>query len=226
MPKRVDNVTCERQVKGWDTLPTYVSVVKFNVPEIWIRFEIKHNKDDEYEPFDNIKKGLLKVVKERQDSWGSLKENMWRYEFVNLILELYTKALTDCEGDAFKVEYYEAKDQIGKYLDTNKKRIETLNRIKEENKELERNIKEEKYKQSHISETIQDEVIDNTENPKVEEVVEKPKRKRTTKAKTTEPQVVVEEKKDKEKEQKKKVVSPLDILPTSSWKDGLDFNRR
>lgn len=227
MPKRVDNVTCERQVKGWDTLPTYVSVVKFNVPEIWIRFEIKHNKDDEYEPFDNIKKGLLKVVKEWQDEWWTLKENMGRYEFVNLILELYTKALTDCDWDAFKVEYYEAKDQIGKYLDTNKKRIETLNRIKEENKELEKNIKEEKYKQAHISETVQDEVVDNTENLKVEEmVVEKPKRKRTAKTNTTEQPQVVEKEKEKEKEQKKKVVNPLDLLPTSSRKDGLDFNRR
>lgn len=224
MPKRVDSVTCERQVKGWDTLPTYVSVVKFNVPDVWIRFEIKHNKDDEYEPFDNIKKWLLKVVKERQDEWGKLKENMWRYEFVNLILELYTKALVECDGDAFKVEYYEAKDQIGKYLDTNKKRIETLNRIKEENKELEKNIKEEKYKQAHISETVQDEVVDNTENLKGEEVTEKPKRTRKKKVDSTVVESPTPIKAEPAKTKKTKAVNPLDLLPNSSWKMWLDFS--
>ena len=220
MSKRVNDVIVERQVKGWDTLPTYVSIVKFNVPEVWIRFELKHNKDDEYEPFDNIKKWLLKVVKEWQDKWGKLKENMWRYEFVNLILELYTQALVDCEGDAFKVEYYEAKDQIGKYLDTNKKRIETLNRIKDENKELEKNIKEEKYKQAHISETVQDEVIDNTE--KVAVVEKKAKRKRRTKAE-------IEKEKGEEqptvsKTEHHKAVDPLDLLPDSSRMNWFNFN--
>lgn len=216
MPKRVDKVICERQVKGWDTLPTYVSVVKFNVPDVGIRFEIKHNKDDEYEPFDNIKKGLLKVVKEWQDKWGVLKENIGRYEFVNLILELYTQALVECEGDAFKVEYYEARDQIGKYVDTNKKRIETLNRIKEENKELDKNIKEEKYminekekELEKIRETIATTPIEKDVDEIVEEEEKKPKKTRT--------------KKKKEEKVDKKVVKPLDILPTSSRRSWMTF---
>lgn len=226
MPKRVDSVTCERQVKGWDTLPTYVSVVKFNVPDVWIRFEIKHNKDDEYEPFDNIKKWLLKVVKERQDEWGKLKENMWRYEFVNLILELYTQALVECEGDAFKVEYYEARDQIGKYVDTNKKRIETLNRIKEENKELEKNIKEMKYLAGEKSKELNSIKVEEAKEEVKEEV--KPKRKRTTKAKTTDT-TIAETPAPTKKEtslttKKTKAVNPLDLLPNSSWKMWLDFS--
>lgn len=234
MPKRVDSVTCERQVKGWDTLPTYVSVVKFNVPDVWIRFEIKHNKDDEYEPFDNIKKWLLKVVKERQDKWGKLKENMWRYEFVNLILELYTQALVECEGDAFKVEYYEARDQIGKYVDTNKKRIETLNRIKEENKELEKNIKEMKYLAWEKSKELNN---IKEEEPKIKEVVEeKPKRTRTRKrvdstivespkkADSTTTGSTNTTKAEQAKAKTNKAVNPLDLLPNSSWKMWLDFS--
>lgn len=227
MPKRVDSVTCERQVKGWDTLPTYVSVVKFNVPDVWIRFEIKHNKDDEYEPFDNIKKWLLKVVKERQDEWGKLKENMWRYEFVNLILELYTKALVECEGDAFKVEYYEAKDQIGKYVDTNKKRIETLNRIKEENKELEKNIKEMKYLAGEKSKEL-----NSIKEEEVKEEVVEEKQKKTKTRKRSGSTIVESSKKAepiKEKtinanNKKTKAVDPLDLLPNSSWKMWLDFS--
>lgn len=226
MPKRVDSVTCERQVKGWDTLPTYVSVVKFNVPDVWIRFEIKHNKDDEYEPFDNIKKWLLKVVKERQDEWGKLKENMWRYEFVNLILELYTKALVECEGDAFKVEYYEARDQIGKYVDTNKKRIETLNRIKEENKELEKNIKEMKYLAGEKSKELNNIKIEEVKEVEKEEVVEeKPKRTRRKKVDSTTTESTVPTKKETTPTTKTtKAVNPLDLLPNSSWKMWLDFS--
>ena len=228
MPKRVDSVTCERQVKGWDTLPTYVSVVKFNVPDVWIRFEMKHNKDDEYEPFDNIKKWLLKVVKERQDGGGKLKENMWRYEFVNLILELYTQALVECEGDAFKVEYYEARDQIGKYVDTNKKRIETLNRIKEENKELEKNIKEMKYlaeEKSKELNSIKVEEVKEVEQVKKEVVEEKPKRNRRKKTDTTIVETPTPTKKETTPTTKKtKAVNPLDLLPNSSWKMWLDFS--
>lgn len=227
MPKRVDSVTCERQVKGWDTLPTYVSVVKFNVPDVWIRFEIKHNKDDEYEPFDNIKKWLLKVVKERQDEWGKLKENMWRYEFVNLILELYTKALVECEGDAFKVEYYEAKDQIGKYVDTNKKRIETLNRIKEENKELEKNIKEMKYLAGEKSKELNSIKVE-----EVKEEVAEEKQKKTKTRKRSGSTIVESSKKAgaikrgtiNANNKKTKAVDPLDLLPNSSWKMWLDFS--
>ena len=227
MPKRVGSVTCERQVKGWDTLPTYVSVVKFNVPDVWIRFEMKHNKDDEYEPFDNIKKWLLKVVKERQDGGGKLKENMWRYEFVNLILELYTKALVECEGDAFKVEYYEAKDQIGKYVDTNKKRIETLNRIKEENKELEKNIKEMKYLAGEKSKELNSIKVEEVK----EEVVEEKQKKTRTRKKVGSTIVRSPKKTDTVKggtinanNKKTKAVAPLDLLPNSSWKMWLDFS--
>ena len=227
MPKRVDSVTCERQVKGWDTLPTYVSVVKFNVPDVWIRFEMKHNKDDEYEPFDNIKKWLLKVVKERQDGGGKLKENMWRYECVNLILELYTKALVECEGDAFKVEYYEAKDQIGKYVDTNKKRIETLNRIKEENKELEKNIKEMKYLAGEKSKELNSIKVEEVK----EEVVEEKQKKTRTRKKVGSTIVRSPKKTDTVKggtinanNKKTKAVAPLDLLPNSSWKMWLDFS--
>lgn len=213
MAKKIDNVICERQVKWWDTLPTYVSVIKFNVPEVWIRFEIRHNKDDEYEPFDNIKKWLLKVVKDWQDNGWVLKENMWRYEFVNLILELYTQALVECDWDAFKVEYYEAKDQIGKYLDTNKKRIETLNRIKDENKELEKSIKEWKYM---INEKEKELKEINSTTTEVDNEVEQKKTKKTRAKKE-------DVKKTIKKDTKKNVVSPLDILPTSSWREWLNF---
>ena len=221
MGTRVDNIITERQVKGWDTLPTYVSVIKFNVPKIWLRFEIRHNKDDEYEPFDNIKKGLLKVVKERMDEGNSVKD-MWRYEFANLVLDLYTKAITECDWDAFKVEYFEAKDQLSKYIDKNKKKIETLERVKWENSELDKQIQielnnREKKKQESIEETKKEIVQDKKEiGAKLTKEKEKEKEKEKGKTKTK-----VKTNTNSKEEGNKNVVNPLDILPTSSRMSGL-----
>lgn len=206
---RIDWVVAERQIKGWDTLPTYVSTIKFNVPKVGIRFEIRHNKSDEYEPFDNIKKGLLKVV----DNWvaegNKIKESMGKYELVNLILDLYTRAITECEGEAFKVEYFEASDQVGKYIDKNKKKIETLNRIKEENKELDKQIKEEKIKNDKKVEDKVEEVIEEVVEGKPET---KPVKKRVGRTKTT-----------KAVKESTKAVKPTDLLPTSDRRKGMVF---
>ena len=193
---RIENVITEREIKSEDTLPTYVLTTKFNIDKVGLRVEIKNNKTDEYEPFDNIKKSLLNVVKKRQDNWGVIKSS-WRYEFVDLILKLYTEAVAECDWWAYKVEIYEAVDQIGKYIDKNKKKIETLNRIKEENKELEKNIKEIKNIVGEKNKVLEDiKVIPTVEEEKKVVVEEEPKKKRVTRTKKNVEDTTVYDKKD------------------------------
>ena len=194
---RIENVITEREIKSEDTLPTYVLTTKFNIDKVWLRVEIKNNKSDEYEPFDNIKKSLLNVVKKRQDNWWVIKSN-WRYEFVDLILKLYTEAVAECDWGAYKVEIYEAVDQIGKYIDKNKKKIETLNRIKEENKELEKNIKEIKNIVGEKNKALEDiKVIPTVEEKEEKKVEEEPKKKRgVARTKKTVEDTTVYDKKD------------------------------
>lgn len=175
---RIENVITEREIKSEDTLPTYVLTTKFNIDKVWLRVEIKNNKSDEYEPFDNIKKSLLNVVKRWQDNGWVIKSS-WRYEFVDLILKLYTEAVAECEDSAYKVEVYEAVDQIWKYIDKNKKKIETLERLKKEKQDLDKEIKEEKnlvWEKNKELEKIT-ETNKQTEEIKTKEVKsEKPKR--------------------------------------------------
>lgn len=204
---KIDNVITEREVIGEDTLPTYITTTKFNLDKVGIRVEIRNNKSDEYEPFDNIKKALLKIIKERQETWNKIKENIGRYELVDLIIKFYTQALAEAEWWAYKVEYYEATDQVGKYIQKNKKKIETLERLKEEKQDIDKEIqslKKDIDTKKVEKESKKKEVVKN-----VEEVVENSVKN-------------VEEK----KVSSKKVVSPTAVYdsPATDWKSWFNFS--
>lgn len=204
---KLDNVITEREVIGEDTLPTYITTTKFNLDKVGIRVEIRNNKSDEYEPFDNIKKALLKIIKEWQEAWNKIKENIGRYELVDLIIKFYTQALAEADGWAYKVEYYEATDQVGKYIQKNKKKIDTLERLKEEKQDIDKeiqNLKKDIDTKKVEKESKKKEVVKN-----VEEVVENSVKN-------------VEEK----KVSSKKVISSTAVYdsPATDWKSWFNFS--
>lgn len=160
----------------------YQSIIEFNLDKMWLEVIVKHNKKDPDQMIDDINDEVIKVCKE----YLAQTPIQWVDEFglATIVMQNYTTALSRLE-EPFKVIVKETKSLVQDYLDKNKDKRATLDRIKKENEKLEKEIKKQSKKKTvtlwdkQIS--IQAPVI---EEPEVEEPIEVPVQTPAPKKKT------------------------------------------
>ena len=98
--------------------------------------------------FDDINDRLIQVcdkyIQENNIGWD-------KFQLATVVMKLFTQAASECEAP-FKVVVKENKKQIQEYLEKNKDKRETLERIKKENKELDKKIAKEVAQRREIKE--------------------------------------------------------------------------
>lgn len=126
----------------------YQMLIDFELDKLWVQVQLKFNKSDSDQMFDDLNDKLIQVCdKYLQEN----KMSMDKFALATLSMRLFTQAASECEAP-FKVIVKENKALMQEYLDKNKKKRETLERIKKENKELDKRIeKEEKLKAEKVT---------------------------------------------------------------------------
>ena len=98
--------------------------------------------------FDDINDRLIQVcdkyIQENNIGWD-------KFQLATVVMKLFTQAASECEAP-FKVVVKENKKQIQEYLEKNKDKRETLERIKKENKELDKKIAKEVAQRREVKE--------------------------------------------------------------------------
>ena len=116
-------------------ITVYQWMLNVELPEIWIELLIKPNKDVD-DMLDAINNELIKVC------WEYLEDKkLWldKYQLATVCAELTTLAMERCE-EPFWVNVKTSKTLVKDYLEKNKQKRETLERIKSENDTLDKEI--------------------------------------------------------------------------------------
>lgn len=133
----------------------YQWILDIDLPELWIKLLIKPNKNVD-DVLDAINVELINVC------WEYLEDKkLWldKYQLATICAQLVTLAMERCE-EPFRVSVKTTKSLVQEYLEKNKSKRETLERIKKENEELDKEIQEKKRERKNarvIEEPIEEE---------------------------------------------------------------------
>lgn len=130
----------------------YQSILEFSLEKVWLEVIIKYNKSDPDAMLDEVNARLIEVC----DEYLS-EHKLWldKYQLSMIVMDLYTQTISSLD-EPFKVIAKESKAIIQDYLEKNKSKRETLERIKNENDALDKEIlvreKEQKEKKVKLVE--------------------------------------------------------------------------
>lgn len=116
-------------------ITVYQGMLDIELPEVWIKLLIKPNKDVD-DMLDVINNELIKVC------WEYLEDKkLWldKYQLATICAQLITLAMERCE-EPFWVSVKSSKALVKEYLEANKSKRETLERIKQENEALDKEV--------------------------------------------------------------------------------------
>ncbi len=122
-------------------ITVYQGILNVAIEDTWIELSIKPNKDVD-DMLDVINNELIKVC------WEYLEEHkLWldKYQLATICAQLITLAIDNCD-EPFWISVKWPKQLIKEYLESNKAKRETLERIKNENDSLDKEI--ETYKKT------------------------------------------------------------------------------
>lgn len=111
----------------------YQGTLEVEIPDVGMKLLIKPNKDVD-DMLDVINNELIKV------SWEYLeRKKLWldKYQLATICAELMTLAMERCE-EPFWISVKTSKALVKEYLEANKAKRETLERIKKENEALDK----------------------------------------------------------------------------------------
>ena len=114
----------------------YQSIINFSIDKIWLEVTIKYNKSDPDNMLDDCNAHLIEVCDEY------LKEHklsLDKFQLSTIVSQLWSKTISELEAP-FRVTIREPKQLVQEYLEKNKSKREALERIKEENDELDKEI--------------------------------------------------------------------------------------
>lgn len=97
---------------------------------------IKHAKADPDDMLDSINSHLIDVCEEYLSTHSI---GLDKYQLATVIMDLYTKTISELD-EPFRVTIKESKHLVQEYLEKNKAKRETLERIKNENDTLDKEI--------------------------------------------------------------------------------------
>lgn len=135
----------------------YQEILSFSLEKVWLEIILKHNKSDADNMIDDINDKLIEVCDEY------LKENklpLDKFQLALIIMQLHSKTIASLEAP-YKVIAKESKTLVQEYLEKNSKKREALERIINENKELDEQLaiqeQEKKAKKKEITRPVIDE---------------------------------------------------------------------
>ena len=97
---------------------------------------VKHNKQDPDDMLDDINAKLIEVC----DGYLSMhKLSIDKFQLATIVMDLYTQTISSLD-EPFKVIAKESKALVKEYLEANKSKRETLERIKKENEALDKEV--------------------------------------------------------------------------------------
>lgn len=114
-------------------ITVYQGTLEVEIPDVGMKLLIKPNKDVD-DMLDVINNELIKV------SWEYLeRKKLWldKYQLATICAELMTLAMERCE-EPFWISVKTSKALVKEYLEANKAKRETLERIKKENEALDK----------------------------------------------------------------------------------------
>ena len=123
-------------------ITVYQGTLDIELPEVWIKLLIKPNKDVD-DMLDVINNELIKVC------WEYLEDKkLWldKYQLATICAQLMTLAMERCE-EPFRISVKTSKALVKEYLEVNRSKKEALERIKNENDSLDKEIAARKKEQ-------------------------------------------------------------------------------
>ena len=116
-------------------ITVYQWVLNIELKDIWIELLIKPNKNID-DMLDVINNELINVCWEYLEGHNL---NLDKYQLATICAELTTLAMERCE-EPFWVSVKSSKALVKEYLEANKSKRETLERIKQENEDLDKEV--------------------------------------------------------------------------------------
>lgn len=111
-------------------------ILEFSIEKVWLEVIIKHAKADPDDMLDSINSHLIDVCEDYLST-----HNIWldKYQLSTVVMDLYTRTISELD-EPFRVTIKESKHLVQDYLEKNKAKRETLERIKKENESLDKEV--------------------------------------------------------------------------------------
>lgn len=117
-------------------ITVYQWILEFSLEKVWLEVIVKHNKADPDDMLDDINAKLIEVCGEYLDDH---KIGLDKFQLATVVMDLYTQTISELP-EPFKVIAKESKALVKEYLEANKSKREALERIKDENDALDKEI--------------------------------------------------------------------------------------
>ena len=131
-------------------ITVYQWILEFSLEKVWLEVIVKHNKADPDDMLDDINAKLIEVCGEYLEDH---KVGLDKFQLATVVMDLYTQTISELP-EPFKVIAKESKNLVKEYLEANKSKREALERIKNENDALDKEIivrqKEQKEKKANF----------------------------------------------------------------------------
>lgn len=128
----------------------YQTIISFSIEKLWMEIVMKYNKSDTDNMLDDCNAHLIEVCE------GYLKEhnlNLDKFQLATIVAQLWSQTISELDAP-FRVTIKESKHLIQDYLEKNKAKRETLERIKKENDSLDKEAALRKKEQSKRLENL------------------------------------------------------------------------
>lgn len=145
-------------------ITVYQWTLNVEIKDIWIELLIKPNKNVD-DMLDVINNELINVC------WEYLKEHklsLDKYQLATICAQLITLAIDNCD-EPFWISVKWTKNLIQDYLEKNKSKREALDRIKQENETLDKEIsarEAELKKQQRVAKSLESDLVEKPEMPR------------------------------------------------------------
>lgn len=117
-------------------ITVYQSIISFSVEKLWLEVILKYNKSDTDNMLDDCNAHLIEVC---EDYLKEHKLNLDKFQLATIVAQLWSQTISEL-NEPFRVTIKESKHLVQDYLEKNKAKRETLERIKKENENLDKEV--------------------------------------------------------------------------------------
>ena len=117
-------------------ITVYQSIISFSVEKLWLEVILKYNKSDTDNMLDDCNAHLIEVC---EDYLKEHKLNLDKFQLATIVAQLWSQTISELD-EPFRVTIKESKHLVQDYLEKNKAKRETLERIKKENEALDKEV--------------------------------------------------------------------------------------
>lgn len=117
-------------------ITVYQSIISFSVEKLWLEVILKYNKSDTDNMLDDCNAHLIEVC---EDYLKEHKLSLDKFQLATIVAQLWSQTISELD-EPFRVTIKESKHLVQDYLEKNKAKRETLERIKKENEILDKEV--------------------------------------------------------------------------------------